>query len=89
MMQLLSSSATSRIIDSECGDLSGDVVGDEPMLTYIRYDMALTKENAISICPELTLQLGAWLKNISAMDNRETMDLILAMALKHASDRVH
>jgi hypothetical protein len=59
------------------------------MLTYIRYDMALTKENAISICPELTLQLGALLNNISAMDNRETMDLILAMALKVASDRVH
>jgi len=89
MMQWLSASPTSRIIDSECGDLKGDVLGGKPMLTYIRYDMALTKENAISICPELALQLGEKLNNINAMDNPETMDLMLAMARNLARDSVH
>jgi hypothetical protein len=89
MMQWLSSSATSRVIDSECGDLGGDVLGGKPMLTYLRYDMALTKENAISLCPELALQLGEQLNKIHAMDNPETMDLILAMARKLAQDSIH
>jgi len=89
MMQWLSSSATNRVIDSECGDLSGDVLGGKPMLTYIRYDTALSKENAISLCPELALPLGERLNNLHAMDNPETMDLMLAMARKLAQDSVH
>jgi patatin-like phospholipase/acyl hydrolase len=89
MMQWLSSSATNRVIDSECGDLSGDVLGGKPMLTYIRYDTALSKENAISLCPELALPLGERLNDIHAMDNPETMDLMLAMARKLAQDSVH
>jgi hypothetical protein len=89
MMQWLSSSATNRVIDSECGDLSGDVLGGKSMLTYIRYDMALSKENAISLCPELALPLGERLNNLHAMDNPETMDLMLAMARKLAQDSVH
>jgi patatin-like phospholipase/acyl hydrolase len=89
MMQWLSSSATNRVIDSECGDLSGDVLGGKPMLTYIRYDTALSKENAITLCPELALPLGERLNNLHAMDNPETMDLMLAMARKLAKDSVH
>jgi len=89
MMQWLSSSASSRVIDSECGDLDGDVLGGKPILTYLRYNMALTKENAISLCPDLALKLGDKLNNISAMDNTETMDLMLAMVRKLAPDSVH
>jgi hypothetical protein len=89
MMQWLSASATSRVIDSECGDLRGDILGGKPMLTYLRYDMALTKENAISLCPDLALQLGEQLNNINAMDNPLTMDLMLAMARKLAQDSIH
>ena len=59
------------------------------MLTYIRYDTALSKENAISLCPELALPLGERLNDIHAMDNPETMDLMLAMARKLAQDSVH
>lgn len=57
MIQLLSSSATSRVIVSQCGDLGGDVLAGKPTLTYINCDMALTKENAISAWPELALYL--------------------------------
>jgi patatin-like phospholipase/acyl hydrolase len=89
MMQWLSASATSRVIDSECGDLRGDILGGKPMLTYLRYDMALTKENAVSLCPDLALQLGKQLNNINAMDNPLTMDLMLAMARKLAQDSIH
>lgn len=89
MMQWLSASETSRVIDSECGDLRGDILGGKPMLTYLRYDMALTKENAVSLCPDLALQLGEQLNNINAMDNPLTMDLMLAMARKLAQDSIH
>jgi hypothetical protein len=89
MMQWLSSSTSSRVIDSECGDLDGDVLGGKPMLTYLRYNMALTKENAITLCPDLALNLGERLNNINAMDNTSTMDLMLAMVRKIAPDSVH
>jgi hypothetical protein len=89
MMQWLSSSGSSRVIDSECGDLGGDLLGGKPMLTYLRYNMALTKENAITLCPDLALELGERLSDISAMDNPETMDLMLAMVRKIVPDSIH
>ena len=59
------------------------------MLTYLRYNMALTKENAITLCPDLALELGERLSDISAMDNPETMDLMLAMVRKIVPDSIH
>ncbi len=88
MMQWLSTSESNRVIDSECGDLEGDVLGGKPMLTYVRYNMALTKENAITLCPELASKLGERLNKISEMDNTETMGLMLAMVRKLAPHSV-
>jgi hypothetical protein len=45
MMQYLSQSPTNRYIDYEVGDLSDDVLGGEPAISYVRYNVELeTKE---------------------------------------------
>jgi hypothetical protein len=43
MLQWLGASPTAKIIDSEIGDLSGDQLGAEPALNYVRYDIELTR----------------------------------------------
>lgn len=44
MLQWMSQSPTSRQIDAEIGDLSGDQLGPEPMLHYLRYDVSLEQD---------------------------------------------
>jgi hypothetical protein len=41
LMQFLGTAPNARAIDSEIGDLSGEYLGGEPLLTYLRYDLAL------------------------------------------------
>jgi uncharacterized protein len=38
-LQWMSESATARTIDSEIGDLKGDLIGEKPLLTYQRYNV--------------------------------------------------
>jgi hypothetical protein len=76
MMQWMSDSPTARIIDSEVGDLDGDVLGGgNPLLSYLRYnvefDSPWLKDN-------LNLDYSAaQLSSIAQMDKPENMgDLI-------------
>lgn len=41
LMQFIGLSPTARRIDSEIGDLAGEYLGGRPLLTYLRYDLAL------------------------------------------------
>jgi len=44
MLQWMSHSPTARIIDSEIGDLGGDVLGAAPLLTYLRYNVEFDRD---------------------------------------------
>jgi hypothetical protein len=44
LLQWLSDSPTARTIDGEIGDLGGDLLGPEPLLTYLRYDVRLERD---------------------------------------------
>ncbi len=72
MLQWMSSSPTAREIDSECGDLSGDVLGGgEPLLTYLRYDVKFDD-------PWLRGKLSAeQLQTIYDMDRPENMNKLV------------
>ena len=82
LLQWMSSSKTAREIDSEIGDLSGDLLGGgKPLLTYLRYDVKFD---------------DAWLKNrlspeqlesIAEMDRAENMDKLVEIG-KAAADRI-
>jgi hypothetical protein len=49
LLQLMSNSPTSREIDSAVGDLSNDLFGQQPWLSYLRYNVQMdenwVKEN--------------------------------------------
>jgi hypothetical protein len=74
LLQWMSSSLTAREIDSEIGDLRGDILGGgRPLLTYLRYDVrfddAWLKDK---------LKLSAkQLASIAEMDRAENMDTLV------------
>lgn len=45
LLQWMSHSPTARVIDSQIEDLREDQLGGKPLMTYLRYDLALTKDN--------------------------------------------
>jgi len=69
----LPSSPTARVIDSEIGDLRDDLLASSPLLTCLRYDLAL-RADAIS-----PLEAGLSQKRIESLgatdepDNLETL----------------
>ena len=78
----MSSSKTAREIDSEIGDLSGDILGGgKPQLTYLRYDVkfddAWLKDR---LSPEQ-------LESIAEMDRAENMDKLVEIG-KAAAGRI-
>ena len=45
LLQWLSRSPTAEIMDREIGDMNEDFISGEPLLSYLRYNFAITKEN--------------------------------------------
>jgi patatin-like phospholipase/acyl hydrolase len=45
LMQWLSRSPTAEVMDREIGDMNEDVLSGTPLLSYLRYNFAITKEN--------------------------------------------
>ncbi len=78
MLQWMSSSATAHEIDSEIGDLSGDILGGgRPLLTYLRYDV---KFDDAWLKDKLKLTLDAkQLASIAEMDRAENMDTLVTI----------
>ncbi|MDH5625939.1 MAG: patatin-like phospholipase family protein [Nitrospira sp.] len=82
LLQWMSSSQTARKIDSEIGDLSGDILGGgKTLLTYLRYDVrfddAWLKDK---LSPEQ-------LESIAEMDRPENMDKLVEIG-KAAAARI-
>jgi predicted acylesterase/phospholipase RssA len=76
MLQWMSSSVTAREIDSEIGDLSGDILGGgQPLLTYLRYDVKFD-DDWLKDKLKLTLD-AAQLASIAEMDRAENMDTLV------------
>ena len=45
LLQWLSKSPTAEVMDREIGDMSDDVISGTPLLSYLRYNFAITKDN--------------------------------------------
>jgi hypothetical protein len=82
LLQWMSSSQTAHEIDSEIGDLSGDILGGgKPLLTYLRYDVRFDdKWLKDKLSPEQ-------LESIAEMDRPENMDKLVEIG-KAAADRI-
>jgi len=72
MLQWMSSSVTAHKIDSEIGDLSGDNLCGDPLLTYLRYDADFDE----TWLKELGLN-EEQIESITEMDRAENMDALI------------
>lgn len=70
ILQYLSRTATPRTIDAEFGELSADLLGVEPALSYLRYDVALEGSvlDALGL-PELVSRVQS-LRRMELAENR-------------------
>ena len=86
LLQWMSSSETAHEIDSEIGDLSGDILGGgKPLLTYLRYDVQF---DDAWLKDKLKLTLDAeQLESIAEMDRAENMDTLVEIG-KAAADLI-
>ena len=74
ILQWLSSSSTARQIDREIGDLEHDHAAGSPLLSYLRYDVDLSKDAVKALDPTLTdIQV---IENLTAMDAPENMETL-------------
>jgi hypothetical protein len=87
LLQWMSSSPTARPIDRELGDLRHDLVGGAPLLSYLRYNVALTAESvrALDPAPPDTARIEA----LSAMDAPENMAYLHRLGALAADRDVH
>ena len=82
LLQWMSSSQTARVIDRELGDLRGDLIASLPLLTYLRYNVALTKDSLSALGMSFSAEE---IEGLSAMDdpgNMKTLQEIGAQAAK-------
>jgi len=70
ILQYLSHSQTPWAIDSEVGDLTDDLLGDEPALSYLRYDVLLEEEELTRLGLGDVAKRAGQLRNMSAAGNR-------------------
>ena len=70
ILQLLSRSPTPWLIDAEIGDLSDDLLGSEPALSYLRYDALLEKEGLRLLGLDDLAGKAEELRDMSAAANR-------------------
>src|SRR6185503_8591034 len=81
LLQWMSTSQTARVIDRELGNLRGDLIAPAPLLTYLRYNVALTKETlqelGVSVPDEKV-------ESLSAMDDPDNMKTLQEVGAKAA-----
>lgn len=74
MLQWMSSGPSAETIDSEMGDLSGDLLAPQPLMSYIRYNMELSGD---SLAQNLDMHLDAKsLKKLAKMDVPDNMPIL-------------
>ena len=85
LLQWMSASATARVIDRELGDLRGDLIASAPLMTYLRYNVALTKETLTEHAMDLPDER---VEGLSAMDDPSNMKVLQELGAKAARQKV-
>lgn len=71
LLQWMSDSPTARRIDSELGNLGGDLAGGAPLLSYLRYNVDLQPDAVGELLGDEAQAIT--LENLSVMDSPENM----------------
>jgi predicted acylesterase/phospholipase RssA len=85
LLQWMSSSQTARVINRELGDLHRDLIAPAPLLTYLRYNVPLTKESLT----ELRMGLADdQIEALSAMDDPDNMTTLQEVGARAAKKQI-
>jgi len=87
LLQWISTSTTAQIIDSEIGDLSNDLIASAPLLSYLRYNVSLSKESLQKLDPGLTDE--KLIESLSEMDAPENMPILHKLGTIAAEKKVN
>ncbi|HVO94141.1 MAG TPA: patatin-like phospholipase family protein [Terriglobales bacterium] len=85
VLQWMSSSRTARVIDREMGDLHRDSVAPAPLITYSRYNIALTKDSLTGLGMSLP---DAQYESLSAMDDPANMATLQEVGARAAKRQI-
>lgn len=69
----MSSSPQARPIDRELGDLRHDLIGGRAQLSYLRYNVDLSRDEVLKLDPALADELITRLSEMDAPENMETL----------------
>jgi uncharacterized protein len=81
LLQWMSTSQTARVIDSELDDLRHDLIAPAPLISYLRYNVALTKAALSQIGMEFDDEK---IEGLSAMDDPGNMKILQEIGAKAA-----
>jgi len=85
LLQWLSSSPTARMINREVDDLRHDLIAPVPLISYLRYNVALSKESLAQIGMEYEDEK---VEGLSAMDDPGNMKTLQEIGTKAAKQQV-
>jgi predicted acylesterase/phospholipase RssA len=74
LLQWISVSPTARAIDSELGSLHNDLLAPMPLVSYLRYNLELTRGAVSNLIPTLTDPEE--IESLSAMDDPANMNVL-------------
>ncbi len=85
LLQWMSTSQTARVIDREAGDLRHDLIAPAPLISYLRYNVALTQASLT----DLGLKFDAEkVEGLSAMDDPDNMTALQGIGARAAKRQV-
>jgi hypothetical protein len=85
LLQWLSTSQTARVIDSELDDLRHDLIAPAPLISYLRYNVGLTKASLAQIGMEFNDEK---VEGLSAMDDPGNMKTLQEIGAKAAKQQL-
>lgn len=85
LLQWMSTSQTARVIDREIGDLRHDLIAPAPLISYLRYNVSLTKESVTQLGMSLA---DDKIEDLSAMDAPENMTTLQEVGARAAKQQV-
>lgn len=84
LLQWLSRSPTAEVMDSEIGDMNEDIISGKPLLSYLRYNFAITKNNLNELGFERTFT-DADVISIADMARAKNKQLLYEIGYKASS----
>lgn len=85
LLQWMSTSQTARVIDSELDNLRHDLIAPAPLISYLRYNVALTKVALAQIGMEFDDEK---IEDLSAMDDPGNMKILQEIGAKAAKQQL-